>query len=130
MGLVMGTLASGLSANVLSDEKAFKTSQFWRQVARVGLSGSAAVSDHEVQLWFGKRQIAILHASTVGSDIMPTDDDMKPISEPALCPPGEELILQVTDAPATYALNWCIEIKELPNLGKNPARPYFNRRAY
>jgi hypothetical protein len=114
----------------LADEKAFKTSQYWRQVARVGLAGSATVADHEVQLWFGKRQIAILHASTVNSDVMPTDDDMKPISEPALCPPGEDLILQVTDAAATNPLNWIIEIKELPNLGKNPAKPYFSRRAY
>jgi len=125
----MGTLAAGAtSSNLLANEKSFLTSRYWRRISRIGLAGSATVADHELIVSFGKREIARLRASTVNSDVMPTDDDMKSMSEPALCPPGTDIILEVTDAPATNPLNWVIEIQELPELGMNPSRPIFSRR--
>jgi hypothetical protein len=128
MGLLMVVSpALAAQANLLENEKAFKQSRYWRRVARIGVVGSAVIGDCTLTLWFGKRQIAVLEPTTVGATVWPLDDDMIPISEPALCPPLTDMILETTLA-TTNVLRVILETQELPEMGMDARFPRFKGR--
>lgn len=117
MGIHMFTAAttsSGADYNSLASAW-IKESRYPRQVARIGLAGSAAAADIQFNLYFGERHVAKLYPTTVGA-VAPGDDDMLPLSGAEICPPGVEMRLMASASATTNSVYCVIETKERPEL--------------
>jgi hypothetical protein len=117
MGLHMfiaATTSSGALYNSLASAW-IKESRYPRQVARIGVAGSAVAGDIIFDLYFGERHVAKLYPGSVGA-VYPDDDDMFVLSGGEICPPGVEIRLIASASSTTNSVYAIIETKERPEL--------------
>lgn len=124
MCIDMGTVAAaaGAGTNVLSG-RWIETSKYWRRVARIGLSGSADITDFTggIVLKYGEREVARLFPATFGAAVV-DDDDMMVISSKKLCPPNTPISLTLPANVDTNTLYWVIETQEFVQRGRRFGR--------
>jgi len=107
LGQVSVAAASAVLDYDLLRDQTFKTSQRARRIVAVGLAGSAAALDTKCKLMVGNLEVGVIYNAATGA---PTRDHMFRIG--AYVPPGAEVYLIVTDAPATNPINASIDFAE------------------
>lgn len=85
--------------DLLRDET-WKRSSQGRMMVGIGLAGSAAEGDSEVEVYVNSELVANLYNTDTG---FPNRDDILPVR--IMVPAGGELVAKVVDAPATNPLN-------------------------
>lgn len=83
----------------------WKRRPFARLLRAVGVKGSAAGGDTEIELFIGETRIANVFNVDTG---LPNRDNAMPVGR--LIPPNEELRAIVVDAPATNPINLFVDL--------------------
>lgn len=91
-----------------------------RKLVSAGLVGSAAVSDCEVRILVGQKEVARLRNTTAGAAKVPLKDDTKYINE--IVPANTPIAAVVSIAAATNAL--VIELDIRPVVVRQVGRPW------
>lgn len=107
------TAAVAIAGANLFGGKYYQTSGSFRRVKALGLTGSAAAGDTNVELLYGTVKVGEFRNSTLGANITPKKDDMKIVNSDWVCDPGEPINFIVKTGASVNALFWAVDIQEL-----------------
>lgn len=94
-----------LGYDMLTNKNYFKQASYNRVLVAAANKGSAAAGDAQIAIKVGTDTKAYIYNTGTG---FPNRDDMKRVGVPI--PAGQILTLEVSDAPATNALNYALDI--------------------
>lgn len=98
--------------DVLAGQKWASESKFDRQVVGAALTGSAAVDDTRLAIYYGSVKVGQIYNNKTGL-VVDIAADMKPHHSMLRCQAGETLGVVVEDPPATNPIKLILDVAEV-----------------
>jgi len=99
--------------DLLAGMKWASESRYKRQIVGVAFTGSNAVDDCRLGLYYGSVKIGQVYNSATGLTV-DVSADMKPHHSMMVCLPNEALAVQVEDPPTTNPIKLIMDVAEIP----------------
>lgn len=112
--LVEGSAATwAVDDNLLDDENWINQDNWARRVTRIGVAGSDAIAECELELRYGERVVATFRNTTSGA-VGVRGYDMQPVGSRLICRPNEEISLYLRNSQSgTNGLAVCMDVKDI-----------------
>jgi len=99
--------------NILDNENWINTDNWARRVTRIGIVGSDAVGECEVELRYGERKVGTFR-NTIAAAAGVLSNDMQPLSSRLICRPNEEISLILkSSVSGTNKLGVAMDVKDI-----------------
>lgn len=105
-------IASATKNTNLAAGKFWESSNWQRMITAIALTGSAAVDDTQLSIYYGTTKIGELRNSSTGLAV-DVDKDLIPHNSQLVCARGDKISIMVDTAPVTNPIKLMIVISEV-----------------